>query len=40
MPMILLYNEVVVNPKIVAEWTYPGTGAGRSTHFPLIKAAK
>jgi ABC-type transport system substrate-binding protein len=40
MPLILLYNEVVVNPKVVAEWLYPGTGAGRSTHFHLLKAVK
>ena len=39
MPLLLLYNEIMVNPKVVAEWTYPGTGAGRSTHFHMIKAA-
>lgn len=39
MPMLLLLNEVVANPKVVGEWTYPGTGAGRSTHFHLLKAA-
>jgi ABC-type transport system substrate-binding protein len=39
-PLLLLYNEVVTNPKVVADWTYPGPGAGRSTHFHLIKAAK
>jgi ABC-type transport system substrate-binding protein len=39
-PLVLLYNEVVVNPKVVAAWTYPGTGAGRSTHFHLLQAAK
>lgn len=38
-PLLLLYNEVVVNPKIVGEWIYPGTGAGRSTHFHLLQAA-
>ena len=39
-PLLLLYNEVVANPKVVAGWTYPGPGAGRSTHFHLLKAAK
>ena len=39
-PILLLYNEVVANPKVVAGWTYPGPGAGRSTHFHLLKAAK
>lgn len=39
MPLLLLYNEVVANPKVVASWPYPGTGAGRSTHFHLLKAA-
>ena len=39
-PLLLLYNEVVANPKVVAEWTYPGPGAGRSTHFHLLKAVK
>lgn len=39
-PLILLYNEVVANPKVVAGWTYPGIGAGRSTHFPLVKAVQ
>jgi hypothetical protein len=32
-------NEVMVNPKVVSEWLYPGTGAGRSTHFHMLKAA-
>jgi hypothetical protein len=39
-PLILLFNEIVANPKVVSEWTYPGTGAGRSTHFHLLKATK
>jgi citrate lyase subunit beta/citryl-CoA lyase len=29
-----------VIPELVAEWTYPGIGAGRSTHFHLVKAVK
>jgi len=39
-PLIWFYNEVVVNPKVVADWQYPGIGAGRSTHFHLLKAVK
>jgi ABC-type transport system substrate-binding protein len=40
MPLFSIHNEVVVNPKVVAEWTYPGPGAGRTTHFYLLKAAQ
>ena len=32
--------ETFFNPKVVAEWTFPGPGAGRSTHFHLLKATK
>jgi peptide/nickel transport system substrate-binding protein len=39
-PLFWLQNEVAVNPKVVADWQYPGLGGGRSTHFHLIKAAK
>jgi ABC-type transport system substrate-binding protein len=39
-PLFLLFNEVVANPKVVSTWTYPGTGGGRTTHFHLLKAAK
>jgi peptide/nickel transport system substrate-binding protein len=39
-PLFWFYNEVVANPKAVADWTYPGIGAGRSTHFHLLKATK
>jgi ABC-type transport system substrate-binding protein len=39
-PLFWFYNEVVANPKAVADWTYPGLGAGRSTHFHLLKAAQ
>jgi ABC-type transport system substrate-binding protein len=38
-PLFWFSNEVVANPKVVAEWVYPGLAAGRSTHFHLIKAA-
>ncbi|MGH8065455.1 MAG: ABC transporter substrate-binding protein [Candidatus Entotheonellia bacterium] len=40
MPLFWFYNEVAVNPTVVADWTYPGLGGGRSTHYDLIKAAK
>jgi peptide/nickel transport system substrate-binding protein len=39
-PLLSIFNEVAVNPKVVADWTYPGPGAGRTTHFHLLKAAK
>ena len=39
-PLLSIYSEVAVNPKVVADWTYPGPGAGRSTHFHLLKATK
>jgi len=39
-PLLSIHNEVAVNPKVVAEWTYPGPGAGRTTHFYLLKAAQ
>jgi hypothetical protein len=39
-PLITMFHEVAVNPKIVGGWTWPGQGAGRTTHFDLIKAAQ
>jgi len=39
-PLISIHNEVAINPKVVAGWTYPGPGAGRTTHFHMIQAAK
>jgi ABC-type transport system substrate-binding protein len=39
-PLFWFNNEVVANPKVVAEWVYPGLAAGRSTHFHLVKPAK
>jgi peptide/nickel transport system substrate-binding protein len=36
-PLFWFANEVIVNPKVVADWIYPGIGA---THFPLVKAVK
>jgi peptide/nickel transport system substrate-binding protein len=38
-PLITMFHEVAVNPKVVGGWTWPGQGAGRTTHFHLIKAA-
>jgi peptide/nickel transport system substrate-binding protein len=40
MPLFWFHNEVAANPKVVADWSYPGLGGGRSTHFHLLKAAK
>jgi peptide/nickel transport system substrate-binding protein len=37
-PLITVFHEVAVNPKVIAGWTWPGQGAGRTTHFHLIKA--
>jgi hypothetical protein len=31
---------VVFNPKVVAYWTYPGRGAGLTTHFFFLTAAE
>jgi ABC-type transport system substrate-binding protein len=39
-PLLSIFNEVAVNPTVVADWTYPGPGAGRTTHFHLLKAAQ
>jgi ABC-type transport system substrate-binding protein len=38
-PLFWFANEVVANPKVIAEWVYPGLAAGRSTHFDRIKPA-
>jgi ABC-type transport system substrate-binding protein len=39
-PLFWFFNEVTVDPKVVAEWTRPGIGAGRTTHFHLLKATR
>jgi len=39
-PLFWFNNEVMANPKVVGEWVYPGLGAGRSTHFHMIKPGK
>jgi hypothetical protein len=35
-----MMNEIGANPEVVAEWTSLGPGAGCSTHFHLVQAAK
>lgn len=39
-PLITVFHEVAVNPKVIAGWIWPGQGAGRTTHFHLIKAVQ
>jgi len=39
-PLLTVFHEVAVNPKVIEGWTWPGQGAGRTTHFHLIKAAQ
>ena len=39
-PLITMFHEVAVNPKIVGGWTWRSHWAGRTTHFELIKAAQ
>ena len=38
--LITVFHEIVVNPKVIEGWTWPGQGAGRTSHFHLIKAAR
>jgi peptide/nickel transport system substrate-binding protein len=38
-PLFWFRNEVFANADAVGSWVYPGLGAGRSTHFDLIKPA-
>jgi ABC-type transport system substrate-binding protein len=38
-PLFWFRNEVFADSKVVDSWVYPGLGAGRSTHFDLIKPA-
>jgi ABC-type transport system substrate-binding protein len=38
-PLFWFRNELFANAKVIGSWTYPGLGAGRSTHFDLIKPA-
>lgn len=39
-PLFWIFFEVAVNPKVVAEWTFPGTAQGQWSHWALLKAAK
>jgi peptide/nickel transport system substrate-binding protein len=39
-PLFWFRNEVFVNPKVVADWVYPGPAAGRSSHFEAVKLVK
>jgi ABC-type transport system substrate-binding protein len=39
-PLFWFANEVVANPKVVADWVYPGLAAGRSTHFDRVRPPK
>jgi hypothetical protein len=39
-PLFWFRNEVFANPKVVADWVYPGPAAGRSSHFELVKLVK
>ena len=39
-PMFFLPVEVVYNPKIVAEYVFPGSISGLYTHLEYVKAAR
>jgi ABC-type transport system substrate-binding protein len=39
-PIVRLFVQVAVNPKVVAEYTFPGTTAGFFTHLEYVKAVK
>jgi ABC-type transport system substrate-binding protein len=39
-PLFWFRNEVFANPKVVADMTYPGPAAGRTSHFELVKLVK
>ena len=36
-PLFWFRNEVFANGDVVDSWTYPGLGAGRTTHYDRIK---
>jgi len=40
MPIAAIHAEAVVNPEIVADWTFPGVTSVGFSHWPLIKAAE
>ena len=39
-PLFWLPVEAVVDPKVVGDWTFPGSISGNWTHVENIKAAK
>ncbi len=39
LPLFWLYAEAAVNPKYIAEYTFPGTITGYFTHLEYIKLA-
>ncbi len=39
-PLCEISFEVVVDPKVVSDWIFPGTSSAALTHFQLIKPAK
>lgn len=39
-PLFWLPIEAIVDPKIIADWTYPGAATGSWTHVENIKAAR
>ena len=39
-PMFWFRLSVVFNPAVVESWTFPGTGASKTSHWDLLKAAR
>jgi peptide/nickel transport system substrate-binding protein len=39
MPLVSLYGEMVVNPEVIAGWTYPGVTSNGYGHWHMIEAA-
>jgi peptide/nickel transport system substrate-binding protein len=39
MPMVSLAAEIVVDPEVIAGWTYPGVTSNGFSHWQLIEAA-
>ncbi len=40
MPLFWLFAEAAVNPKYIAEYTFPGTITGFFTHLEYVKLAR
>ena len=40
MPLFWLFAEATVNPKYIAEYTFPGTITGFFTHLEYVKLAR